>query len=144
MLVPGDYSDAFRSLGQLLEQARALELSIVDQGPYLEVTWSDRQGKREERHLREEDLAALNLAGTLYRGLGNSTNRFGASDLLRALGQRLDNMHIERVSVVETHQGFLVGGRMRGQPMSHSFSFTDLVSLTEELRRGRDRREAGS
>jgi hypothetical protein len=144
MLVPGDYSDAFRSLGQLLEQARALELSIVDQGPYLEVSWSDRQRKREERHFREEDLAALNLAGTLYRGLGNTTHRFGASDLLRALGQRLDNMRIEHVTVVETQQGFMIGGRVRGQPTSRSFSFTDLVSVSEELRRGRDRLETGT
>jgi hypothetical protein len=144
VLVPGDYSDAFRSLGQLLEQARALELSIVDQGPYLEVSWSDRQGNREERHLREEDLAALTLAGSLYRGLGSSMRRFGASDLLRALGQRLDNMRLEHVSVVETYQGFMIGGRVRGQPTSHSFSFTDLVSLTEELRRVRDGQGPGA
>src|SRR5215212_2024212 len=104
VLVPGDYAEAFRSLGQILEQARALEVSIVDQGPYLEVTWSDRQGTREERHFHDEELAALNLAGSLYRGLGNNTHRFGASDLLRALGQRLDDLYIERVSVVETHQ----------------------------------------
>jgi|SwirhirootsSR3_FD_contig_71_2989253_length_491_multi_2_in_0_out_0_1 hypothetical protein len=138
MLIPGDYSDAFRSLGQLLEQAKALEVRIVDQGPFLEVSWSDRQGNRQDRQLREEDLAALRTTGSLYRGTGPDTHRFGASDLLRSLGQRLDRMGLERVSVVETQQGFSVGGRTRGQPVTRSFSFSDLVSLAEELRRGRD------
>jgi len=140
MLVPGDYSDAFRSLGQLLEQARALEVRIVDQGPFIEVSWAERQGSRQERQLREEDLSALRTAGSLYRGVGPEadTRRFGASDLLRSLGQKLDRMGVERISVVETQQGFSVGGRARGQPVTRSFSFSDLVSLAEELRRERD------
>jgi hypothetical protein len=139
MLVPGDYADALRSLGQLLEQARALELRIVDQGPILAVSWADRHGNRQDRHLREEDLAALGTAGALHRGIGrNNLHRFGASDLLRALGQRLDQLRVERVSIVETEQGFSVGGRCRGEPLTRTFSFGELVSLSKELRRSRE------
>jgi hypothetical protein len=139
MLQPGECSKILRLLGQFLEQEEAAEIGIEDHDDYVEVSWRNKQGDREERYHDATELAALRTAAELYRGAEDKST-YDLSELLRTLGQELDDLKMESVAIAATPDGFFASGRVRGDEVTRTYTRRELTARAEAYR---GRRTAG-
>jgi len=127
---PGDYADTLRALGRFLDDASASEIEIIDEGDWWAVSWQ-RGGTRRFQFYQ---LDALRTVARLHRGNEGDLPRFTTSQMLRALGSRLDNARATRFTIHELADGFRIAGQIDGLPWEQTLSLDDLrASLQESL-----------
>jgi len=136
VLQPGECSKILRLLGQFLEQEEAEEVGIEDHEEYVEVSWRNQSGDREERYHDASELAALRLSAELYRGSTDSRH-YGLAELLRTLGQELDDLQLESVAIAATPDGFFASGNVRGNELSRTYTQRELIARAQSYRRQR-------
>jgi len=136
MISRGDYSNTLRSLGQFLEGVDATEIGIVEHEEYLEVSWRNKRGDREERYHEPAELAQLRTLASMYRGKDDRP-RYGLAELLRTMGQELDALLVQGVAIAETPDGFHSAGRVNGSEVSRTYTRDELIQLAQRYRRKR-------
>ena len=137
MLAPGDYSDSLRAIGRFFEELKAADIKIADQGKTMLISWRDQASVRQQRQFDATQVAALRSLAVAYRGTPMESLGFRASELLRALGQELDNLRVTEFDIEEEITGFRVSGRADGAPFNRGFSYSDLVARAVEQRQHR-------
>jgi hypothetical protein len=137
MLAPEDYSDTLRALGRGLEQARAAEIWLVARETHLELSWTDRNGVRQWRRYTDVELRELREAAATARGGERTAHRFGAAELLRALGRELATLGARELSITETDEGFAVSAQADGRSFSRIYRYPDLVLRVMEFHQTR-------
>jgi hypothetical protein len=140
MLQPGECSKILRLLGQFLEDEEAAEIGIEDHDDYVEVSWRNKHGDRQERYHDTAELNALRTAAELYRGAPDG-RRYDLSELLRTLGQELDDLKMEGIAIAATPDGFFATGHVKGEELSRTYTQRELTARAQAYRR---RRLAGS
>ncbi len=137
MIEAGACSSTLRALGGFLERVDATEIGIIDHDEYIEVSWRNRRGGREERYHDAVELGALRISAELYRGAEDGSGRVGLSELLRTLGQELDELSVEGVAIAATRDGFFATGRSKSGEISRTYLQSELIARTQAYRRAR-------
>jgi hypothetical protein len=137
MAVDREYADTLRALGRFLDDVGASEIGIVERGEDVLVTWSGQGRLRHERHLREVDLQAMRTSARMFRGLGGPSPRFTLSELLRTLGDILDELAPGGVSITESADGFRLSMLINGERVVRTYSYSALVARSQQHHRQR-------
>jgi hypothetical protein len=137
MLVAGDYSDSLRAIGRFFEEIKAAEIKVADQGKTLHISWRDQSAARQQRQFDAHQVAGLRSLAVAYRGTQLESLGFRASELMRALGQELDNIQADQITIDEQITGFHVSGLLTDSPFERHFSYSDLVAKAVEGRQSR-------
>jgi hypothetical protein len=129
-----------RALGRILDEEQATEIEIVDQDSFIAVSWKDEALAEGVRSYREPQLATLRAQAQFLRGGGvpGATNVASLTELLRTLGQELDDARMEMVRVTQVTGGFRVAGVRDGVYEVQTVYLTELreASARHRLKRG--------
>src|SRR5256885_54711 len=111
----GEQADMLRALGQALDRAGAGRVEIVYHEAFVSVAWPEGPAHEGHTSYQEHDLEQLRARGREMRqGLSAGGPVSLRAELLRTLGQELDQKGIEMMSVVEEADGLLVSGSAAG------------------------------
>jgi hypothetical protein len=108
----GEQGDVLRALGRSLDEERATDIEIVDQDSFIAVSWKTEALAEGVRSYREQQLATLRAQAQFLRsgGVRGAQNVESLTELLRTLGQELDDARMEMVRVTQVTGGFRVAG----------------------------------
>jgi hypothetical protein len=124
----------------MLDEVRASDIEIVNQDSFVAVSWRDEGLTSDKRSYREPQLATLRAQAQFLRGGGvpGATSVESLTELLRPLGQELDDAGIEMVAINQVPGGFRVSGIRAGVYQSHTVYLADLreASARHRLKRG--------
>jgi hypothetical protein len=130
----GEQADVLRALGRELDQHQARGIQITAHETFLSVGWGQRA---QVDAYQEHHLATLRMqAHAMRTGTGGDNPTGSLSELLRTLGQELDQGKIEANGITQEAEGFRVSGVQSGR------YFTRLYRTSELYHLSRDRREA--
>jgi len=139
----GEYADLLRALGQWLDEQGAARAQIVDCGAFLAVHWSSANGFDREQVYNELDLRGLLTRAHQLRGfVGDDWTSSPLSDraeLLRSLGQDLDDDQVVVDTISEEDDAFVVSGTCDGEYFRVTFGFAPLRLESAQRRRARAR-----
>jgi hypothetical protein len=133
-LSPGEYADALRALGLFLEQVQAMEIGVTLEGQTLGASWSRVPDRREERRYGPREVDALRTTARLFRGLDESRPPLARVQVLRVLGQQLDEMGAESFAVAETTAGYGLAATTAIGAVHKRYPPAELSVLAEGLR----------
>ena len=134
MAKSGEYSDVLRAIGRFLDIQEALEIEIVDEGPFLRASWQTTAGARERRTYRAFDLDRLRREARLLRTSPDGTPSAGRSEALRTLGGELDRTDCEFLSLMQVEDGFQVTTLDAGRHTTRTFSQSEISAMSVEQR----------
>jgi hypothetical protein len=135
MLNLGEQADVLRALGRSLDQQGATGVEIKCEASFLAVFWLVRGTRTSQRAYQEHDLESLRLlARRLRQGTapGNPGGRL--ADLLRTIGQELDEAQIEASAIVQEDDGFRVSGTRSRRYVTHLYYTYELLELNDQRR----------
>src|SRR5687767_1314627 len=118
LLRMGEYADSLRALGRYLDEVTASEITIIEERADLGVVWTARGGMREARSFGAGQLRALRVSARLYRGLESTAPRFGNAEILRTLGDIVDESWACGVTITETATGFRLNAFSSGRELA--------------------------
>jgi hypothetical protein len=127
MVMVGEYADTLRALGRYLDGVRATEITVIEERDQLGVVWRGPRPGREARYFAGAQLQALRMTARLHRGLEASTPQFTLAELLRTLGEVVDQAHGNAVIITETDGGFRLSALAEGKELTRTVSYSDLV-----------------
>ena len=147
-MIPGSYADGLRALGVLLDGEHALALSIINDEHAVLVTWHTRDGTMARRRFEDEELAELSRQAQGLRGLWATLHASlqrlrpdaaperltGRGELLRTLGQVLDQQGLHLDAVIEAPTRYRVVGTVGGAYVQAVYSSSDLQAMSREQR----------
>ncbi len=133
-IAPGEHADILRAVGRFLngEGARAVEL--MNQDAFLSVSWKRGHGE-DQRHYRDQELATLRNQAMQSRGRPLQESRGGYAEILRTLGQDLDQRRGDFTQIAQQGEEFLVSGSEAGRYSRRTYRTSDLLA------NGRKRKE---
>ena len=141
-----DYSgqaDVLRALGRSLDAEGATQVEVINREAFLAVSWERRlHGGGEKRAYQEHDLTALMEQAREMRkgGVGNPAGSL--SELLRTLGQELDQDEVETNTIIQESDGFRVSGVQAGRHFRQLYTTGDLLLAAKRQRVTRGQRPA--
>jgi hypothetical protein len=134
MLTPGEYGDVLRAVGRMLDSVQARAAEITEQATSLHVSWQSAGGERVERVFNSEQLDVLRGEEHALRDASASPPFGGHGELLRTLGQSLDQQGISLERVVELADGYRVTGTVGARYISQWYG-PDVLHGASERRR---------
>jgi hypothetical protein len=110
MADPGHYAGVLRLIGQYLDDARAQEIELVDQGGHFTVSWQVMGPHRQQRNFRAFDLAQLLADAQGHRGHADQPRRLAPTiaEQLRTIGTECDRAGVEILTVRQTDEGLRI------------------------------------
>src|SRR5438105_4866464 len=125
----GGMADALRALGRYLDEQGATGVEIDDKETYLAVSWDKRASgsESEQRSYVEQELEELRAQAREMRQGGSGNPAGSLAELLRTLGQELDDQDVDVNMIVQEPDGFLVTGIAGGR------YFRELLEISELL-----------
>ena len=128
-----EYSDTFRALGRFLEMIGATnDMDIAEDAGNIEISWRKGDGERGQRQFQAYEMEAMCTTARLFRGLEGGSQRYTTSELLRILGDHLDEAEAERAIISEREGIFTVRARTKQGEFKRSFLRSDLVTRANE------------
>jgi hypothetical protein len=141
MLLIGDQADVLRALGCWLDEQDAREVQIGSQDHFLAVSWSSADASDHHRSCYEHELSTLRLEARRLRqedrGPGSPPGTL--AELLRTLGQELDQVGLALDAIVQEPRGFRVSGVAAGSYYSELYETETLCQRGAERRAQRGR-----
>jgi hypothetical protein len=128
MIQAGEYSDTLRAVGRFLDDVSATGIEIGERDDHWLVAW-DQGGMT---HLQVFELEALRTVGRMHRGTEGSTPRFNLSQILRTLGQLLDNTEASGFTIYEVPEGYYLSARVGGRGIERTYSVDEIRSLASQ------------
>jgi hypothetical protein len=140
----GGMADALRALGRYLDEQGATGVEIVDRETYLAVSWDKRAAGSgpEQRSYVEQELEELRAQAREMRQGGAGNPAGSLAELLRTLGQELDERDIDVNMIVQEPDGFLVTGIDGGRYFRQLFETSELLAAADRRRIERGQTEA--
>jgi len=138
-------ADVLRALGRYLDEQGATGVEIVNRETYLEVSWEQRAegpDAQAQRSYVEQELDELRAQAREMRqgGAGNPVGSL--AELLRTLGQELDDEDIDVNMIVQESDGFLVTGIVGDRYFRQLYERAELLAAAD--RRRVERGQTGS
>lgn len=150
----GVYGEALRTLGDVLDAESAFGATFVASDESVGMTWLGPTGAVEHRLFPADGLGVLMLEARERRAFSagepsTSGSPLGArselafrgerAELLRTLGQILDEQGDRLIGVTEEETGFRVRVLREGQSVARSFRMTELQAESQQRRAFRQR-----
>jgi hypothetical protein len=139
MIAAGEYADVLRALGRVLDEvgAESVEITVVDSS----IGVSCRRGNRagEQRQYTIDDLETLRRLGKELRK-GESELRTGYAEMLRTLGQDLDQTRAALTQISEQRDGMTVACLEGERQVRRKYLSSELLGSSRrrrEMRAGR-------
>ena len=133
----GEQADILRALGRFLDDQEATDIKIQARELVLQVSWSQGRPGDETRAYQDHDLADLREQAKQLRYGGGGSPAGSLAELLRTLGQELDENNFEANGIIQEDEGFYVSGVMDGRYANQTFSTAALLERSEERRSAR-------
>ena len=146
-MVPGEYAEMLRAIGDALDSEQAVRVSIGNDERAVNVSWHSSSGQLERRRYSQGDLAAMTKRARDQRNApvdrekrrhflhaAASTAGESRGELLRTLGQNLDKEGLVLEGILEAATGYRVLGSYDGQPVERVYTITELVATSRERR----------
>jgi hypothetical protein len=137
-IATGQYADILRALGQFLDREQAQKFEATNEDGFLSVSWLQAGPDAGDRLHIDHQLDQLNDRAKEARARGRGDPRDGWAEMLRTLGQLLDDEQLELTRLVEQDDGLLVVCSVDGNEVSHTYLIEELQAASRE-RRGRRR-----
>jgi hypothetical protein len=132
MAKEGGQADVLRALGRYLDEQGATGIEIKNHEMFLAVSWAEA-GSAGRRAYQEKDLAELReQARAMRKGIAGGTPTGSLGEMLRTLGQDLDEDDVEVAGIVQEDDGFRVSGSMPGRYYNRLFSTSELMEKSAE------------
>ena len=144
---PGEYSDTLRVVGRWLQQQGARNVEIIDEGTHLGVSWEEPRGTQVKRLFRAFQLAQLRNEARLLRVDPDQDPGTTLAETLRAIGDELDRLGHELLSIIEDATGFRISAMAGGRHVIYGYSheqIPDLIMKARARRRVRARLPTGA
>ena len=136
----GEQGDVLRAIGRILDDENASDIEIVDQDSFIAVSWKNEAFADGSRSYREPQLATLRAQAQFMRsgGLHAATNLESLTELLRTLGQELDEARMEMLRITQVTGGFRVSAVRNGVYEAQTVYLAELreASARHRLKRG--------
>lgn len=135
----GEQADILRALGRALDEQKASGIQITAHETFLAVAWGQRAPGSELQAYQEHHLQTLRMkARDMRTGAGGRVQPGSLAELLRTLGQELDQGQIEASGIIQEPDGFRVSGIQGGRYFTRFFRTSELMqlSLMRRQRRG--------
>src|SRR5436190_6514178 len=141
MAASRQWADALRALGRSLEEQKAGPVEILNRDAFLSVFWDIGTGA-DQRAYQEHDLAMLQAQAREMRSGSGGTPGGSQAELLRTLGQELDQDQADWSRIAEGDEGFEVSGTANGKYFRRLYSRQELNAISAERRAARPTRTA--
>jgi hypothetical protein len=131
----GEQADIFRALGRFLDDqgAKSVELRALE--VVIQVTWSKDAPGAEHVAVQEHDLESLReQARAMRQGEGGGSPEGSLAEILRTLGQELDDAGLEANGIVQETDGFRVSGVAAGRYAQEFYPVSELLERSAERR----------
>jgi hypothetical protein len=135
----GEQADIFRALGRFLDDQGAQGIEIRALEVVIQVSWSKDAPGSEHIAVQEHDLESLREQARTMRqsdstdgGAGGSTGSL--AEVMRTLGQELDEAGLEANGIVQEPDGFRVSGVAGGRYASDFYPTSELLERSAERR----------
>jgi hypothetical protein len=133
MAKEGGQADVLRALGRFLDEQGATQVEINNHEMFLAVSWAEAGAQAGPRAYQEKDLEGLReQARAMRKGFAGGTPTGTLGELLRTLGQELDNDDVEVAGILQEDDGFRVSGSMGGRYYNRLFMTSELLSSSGE------------
>jgi hypothetical protein len=129
----GEQADIFRALGRFLDDQGAKRIQIQAREVVLQVTFA-KTGPQEHIAVAEHDLDSLREQAKAMRQGSGGSPAGSLAEIMRTLGQELDEGGIEANGITQEDDGFRVSGVSGGRYTTEFFSNEDLASRSTERR----------
>ncbi len=133
----GEQADVFRALGRFLDEEGATNIHIIGQQLVLSVSWDPGGQSQEHRAYQDHDLDLLREQGRKMRQESTGTPAGSLAEILRTLGQELDEAEFEAGGVIQDEKGFQVSGILGGRYANQLFLTGELQERSEARRAAR-------
>ncbi len=134
----GEQADLLRALGRFLDEQKASGIDIKTHEVFLAVTWEKGEPGSQHKAYQEHDLEALRAhARALRRTSARGVSDGSYAELLRTLGQQLDEEGTEMNAIYEESDGFRVSGVGRGLYRTGLCFTSELIEWSVERRAAR-------
>ena len=130
-----DYSDLLRAVGGFLDDADAREVDINDESGHWSVAW-DRSGVAS---FGPDELSALRAIAESRRGLVDDQPQIGLAQLLRVIGQKLDDMDATGFSIAVVPNGFEITAIVGTTRSVNVYTIEELTDLARQQQQRRAR-----
>ena len=131
----GSYADLLRAIGRLLDEQGARDAELVEHEHFTSVSWHANDGSVENRAYNRPALFQLREKGRRLRSVENSPGEM--SELLRTLGQEIDDLAMDVSHVQVKKEAFTITGEVQNRYESHHFTCSELRHLSGQRRASR-------
>ena len=133
MAKEGGQADVLRALGRFLDEQGATRIEIKNHEMFLAVSWAQAGTTAGQRAYQEKDLEGLReQARAMRKGIAGGTPTGSLGEMLRTLGQDLDNDDAEVAAIMQEDDGFRVSGTMGGRYYNRLFLTSELLDKSGE------------
>lgn len=134
----GEQADILRALGRYLDEHGASGIQIQALEVVLQVTWTRDSTGPDHVAVQEHDLETLRQqARAMRQGSGSGSPPGSLAELLRTLGQELDDAGIEANGIVQEADGFRVSGVAAGRYVNEFYPIDELLERSAGRRQMR-------
>jgi hypothetical protein len=141
----GEQADILRALGRFLDDQGAQSVEIRALEVVLQVSWSKDAPGSEHIAVQEHDLETLReQARAMRQGEGGGSPTGSLAELMRTLGQELDEAGLEAIGIVQESDGFRVSGVAGGKYASEFYVTSDLLEQSAQRRELRGTAQVGT
>ncbi|HZT05900.1 MAG TPA: hypothetical protein VFC51_02650 [Chloroflexota bacterium] len=134
----GEQGDVLRALGRFLDEQGAAEIDIKLQGQSFAVTYKVAAERGGQVYYNDQDLDALRAKAQFLRSGNPGVAGDGSlAELLRTLGQELDDAGVELTSLGQDADAFRVSGLKDGLYHTQPYYFYQLREASAERRAAR-------
>jgi hypothetical protein len=121
-----EYADFLRVIGQVLDAEAAQQIEIIEHETFISISWQSGPGTTENRSFRDLDLTTLRDRARELRGTATADVPHTRAELLRVLGQELDEQDVALNGVIEEKDGYRVSGTAGRRYINRLYSWDDL------------------
>jgi hypothetical protein len=130
----GELADVLRAVGLYLDLEHAVGVVIENHDTYLRVSWETFTGGADLRYLEDLDLSSLRAeAQALRRGQARSPGG-SLAEMLRTLGQELDEAQVNVATIAQERGSFRVSGQANGHYFREVYFEDQLMTLSFQRR----------
>ena len=127
------YADTLRAIGLILDSHRARHAEIIVEKHAMVVSW-DQGGASQRRSYSELKIKQLQEAARRMRGDPSFVQIGPRAEILRTLGQELDEAHMEVQGIIEEEGGYRVSGTADRRYVNHLYTLAELQVNSQDRR----------
>jgi len=139
VLRPGEYADVLRAIGWTLDrrlaEGEAAHVEIVVRGSGIVVCWQSSASPVERQAYGVADLEMLCERARALRDTTGTRPAGGQTELLRTIGQHLDEYGITLERLLRAPEGHRLTGVLNWRSLGHWYAPDDVREMSEARRR---------